>query len=375
MDSELRELQNPTPLEHPGEMVLEYLEHHGWSQSDLARRTGLTPKTVSEICNGKAPVTPPTALALEKVFSRPAHLWLNLQRQFDEDGARRRELQLSLHWREWAQRFPLKEMKALGWFSSNPPASRSEVETLLSFLGVSSPDSWESVWDAAGVAYRQTRTLRTSPEAISAWVRATEIAVSEMKVEVAEFSEERLYTSIKDLRRLTGIGADKILEPLQTICGAAGVAVVLVPGLQHTGISGSARWLTDKKAVIALTLRYKTDDQLWYTFFHELGHVLLHRRKRAFVLDNPDSQITDRVVDPEMQRYEDEANRFASDTLIPPGELSNFMKAGMFTNETILKFAERLGIGPGLVVGRLQHDGVLKQFQGNTFKQKLGFPD
>src|SRR5947209_14504825 len=87
----------PNAVPHPGKTVVEYLDFHGWSQRDLARRTGLTPKTISEICNGKAPITPPTSLALEKVFQRPAHLWLNLQRQFDEAEARRSELGKSAH--------------------------------------------------------------------------------------------------------------------------------------------------------------------------------------------------------------------------------------------------------------------------------------
>ena len=72
----------PTTVPHPGETVQEYLDFYGWSQRDLARRTALTPKTISEICNGKGPITPTTALAFEKAFQRPAHLWLNLQRQY-----------------------------------------------------------------------------------------------------------------------------------------------------------------------------------------------------------------------------------------------------------------------------------------------------
>src|ERR1700689_2969052 len=80
----------PTAVPHPGETVQEYLDFYGWSQRDLARRTGLTPKTISEICNGKGPITPTTALAFEKAFQRPAHFWLNLQRQYDEVEARRR---------------------------------------------------------------------------------------------------------------------------------------------------------------------------------------------------------------------------------------------------------------------------------------------
>ena len=93
MDSDQQAtLLEVTAVPHPGEVVADYLEFHGWAQRDLARRTGLTPKTISEICNGKAPITPPTALALEKVLQRPAHFWLNLQRQFDEAEARHYEL-------------------------------------------------------------------------------------------------------------------------------------------------------------------------------------------------------------------------------------------------------------------------------------------
>src|SRR5271167_4791115 len=120
-------LLHPTAVPHPGEVVMDYLEFHGWAQRDLARRTGLTPKTISEICNGKAPVTAPTALALEKVFQRPAHFWLNLQRQFDEAEARHYEMAKSVQWSDWARKFPLNEMQKLRFLK----VGKSEVETLL----------------------------------------------------------------------------------------------------------------------------------------------------------------------------------------------------------------------------------------------------
>ena len=89
MDSKERVCFESAFSPHPGELVCEYLDHWGWSHRDLARRTGLTPSTISEICNQKAPISPDTALELEKVFQRPAHLWLNLQRQFDEAVAQK----------------------------------------------------------------------------------------------------------------------------------------------------------------------------------------------------------------------------------------------------------------------------------------------
>lgn len=366
MDSDQQAtLLQPTAVPHPGEVVADYLEFHGWAQRDLARRTGLTPKTISEICNGKAPVTAPTALALEKVLQRPAHFWLNLQRQFDEAEARQFEFAQSAQWSDWARKFPLKEMQKLRFLKPG----QSEVDSLLHFLGVSSPESWNAVWSASRVAYRQTRKFATSVEAVSAWVRETELVAAELQT--ADYNEHLLRASIEDLRRLTRTRANEVMEPIQEICAAAGVAVVWVPELPHCAISGCARWLSDKKALIALTLRYKTDDQMWFTFFHEIGHVLLHRKKRSFVLDNAADNLSDQIVDPEMQQYENEANQFAGDTLIPPAALGEFVRKKSFTNEDIHDFAEAIGIGPGIVVGRLQHERLLARHQGNALKQKL----
>lgn len=369
MDSNSLTPFEPRDLPHPGESVVEYLDVHGWSQSDLARRTRLTPKTISGICNGKAPITPPTALALEKVFQRPARFWLNLQRQYDEVLARKDSRMEAAEWKDWTAAFPLKEMRKLGFFKQLP--GQSDTDALLSFLGVSSPDSWRAVWNASHVAFRQTRRFKTSDEAISAWVRATEIEAAALVV--APYDEKLLRASLEDLRRLSMIRADKIMEPVTKICGSAGVAVVWVPELPHIGMSGCARWLTSTKALVALSLRYKTDDQMWFTFFHELGHILLHRKTRDFVLDNAFESLSDNIVDPEIQKCEEEANAFARDTLIPPAELAAFIRRGDFGNEAVKGFAAELEIGPGILVGRLQHDGILEPHQGNAFKQRLDF--
>lgn len=91
---------NPIRSPHPGELVNEYLEFHGWSQRDLARRTSLTPMTISKICNRRASIKPDTAVELEKVFHRPANFWINLQRQFDETSVQNSVVVLLLEWLE-----------------------------------------------------------------------------------------------------------------------------------------------------------------------------------------------------------------------------------------------------------------------------------
>ena len=179
------------------------------------------------------------------------------------------------------------------------PAS-SDVDALLNYLGVSSPDSWDAVWQDCDIAYRQTRHLTESVASISAWVRETELLAGEIQTE--NYNETVLRSLIEDLRRLTTERVDEAMGAVQELCAKAGVAVVWVPELPNSGISGCARWLNDTKALIGLTRRYETDDQMWFCFFHELGHLLLHKRMRSFVLDNAADDLFDRIVDPEMEK-------------------------------------------------------------------------
>jgi HTH-type transcriptional regulator / antitoxin HigA len=271
-------------------------------------------------------------------------------------------------WDVWASNFPLKEMERLKF---SLPIAASSAEVVLRFFDVSSPEIWESVWQATGIAFRQTQVFDARMEAVAAWVREAEIIASQ--IPLADFNEAKLRGALDELRRLTQEKTEVGLERAQAICSQAGVALVLVPELPDTRVSGCAKWLNNKHAMVGLTLRYKTDDQLWFTFFHELGHILLHRDRQSFVVDNAADHMGDEVVDPDMANYEQEADRFAADTLISPDDLAKLIrhKPDALTNDVIYRFAKSIGIGPGLVVGRLQHDKVLDRWQGNDFKQKL----
>lgn len=268
---------------------------------------------------------------------------------------------------DWIRNFPVNMMRKLRFTLAK---GVSDAAALLQFFGVPSPEAWQAKWDSYAVAYRQTQVFEASREAVAAWVREAEIVAS--GVPLADFDEGRLRASLKQLRPLTREKTQVGLDRAQSICSKAGVAVVLVPELPGTRISGCARWLSDTHAMVGLTIRYKTDDQLWFTFFHELAHILLHRERRSFVVDNAADHMGDDVVDQDMAKYEEEADRFACDTLIPPTALAEFLRLhGTLTNEEIHDFAEALGVGPGIVIGRLQHDGVLEHWQGNDLKQKL----
>jgi len=282
------------------------------------------------------------------------------------------DIQSSMEPTQWSQIFPLKDMRKLQF---SLPEGKSDIEVLLKFFGVQSPDAWHTRWSNYAVAFRQTKKFdfRSEELVVAAWVREAEIIADQIPLE--EFDEAKLRASLDVLRRLTREDIDTALDQAQKICSSCGVALVLVPELPGTRISGCARWLTDSHAMIGLTPRYKSSEQLWFTFFHELAHILLHRHQQLFVVDNAADEMGDDVVDSAMLKYEEEADRFAADVLIPPAELAKLPlhNPDELTNELIQDFAKSIEIHPGIVIGRLQHDGVLGYWQGNKLKQPLNW--
>ncbi len=75
----------------PGETLQETLEDLGMKQAELAKRTGLSTKTISRIITGNEVISQETALALEKVLKVPTHFWINLEARYREALAREQD--------------------------------------------------------------------------------------------------------------------------------------------------------------------------------------------------------------------------------------------------------------------------------------------
>ncbi len=80
------------PPSHPGEGLKEdVLVPLGLTVTETAEALGISRKTLSEIVNGKSPITPDIAVRLERAFGDPpADMWLRLQAAYDLRRAERR---------------------------------------------------------------------------------------------------------------------------------------------------------------------------------------------------------------------------------------------------------------------------------------------
>jgi addiction module HigA family antidote len=359
MTEPLRNQYEPDEVSPPGETLQEIIDDRGMTQAELATRMGRPKKTINEIIQGKAAITPETALQLERVLDVPADFWVNREKNYRASLARRGEKQLLSDWSSWVRQFPVGSMVRYGWLQ--PARDDSEhARHILQFFGVASPDAWDHSWSAVRVAFRRSAAAKSTWHALAAWLRAGEL--EGLAQDLPAFDTDRFTEALQSVRSLTAKMPRDFADRLREQCAAAGVALALVPELPKAPVSGATRWLAKERPLIQLSLRYKTDDQFWFSFFHEACHILRHSKKEVFIESGK----------PAEGDQEREANDFAARTLVPDAEYRRFIRHhDHFSKDAICKFAAAVGTSPGIVVGRLQHDRRLPYSHCNDLKMRL----
>jgi HTH-type transcriptional regulator/antitoxin HigA len=345
----------------PGMTIADLLDEQEMTQTELANRLGISLKHLNQVVKGTASISAELAVGLERVFSVAADFWLTREAIFRAHEARAEEQPNLKKALGWAERFPLNELKKRGLI---PREAQDEelVGALLQFLGIASPKQWES----PAVAYRKSQRLESDEHALAAWLRVGEIEARD--ISCASFDADRFRDVLEEARGLTRLDPSEWQKKLVELCAGAGVAVVIVEHFKAAKVNGATRWLSPSKALIQLSIRYRWEDIFWFTFFHEAGHVLLHKKKEVFVepAKKPEADSTD----PKLLELESEADRFAGRMLIPQRFESRLPT--MHINE-VSSFADHLGVAPAIIVGRLQHEGHIPYSQGNGLRRRFKF--
>jgi addiction module HigA family antidote len=342
----------------PGESINDLLQERGWTQADLATRTGFTTKHVNLLLKGKAPISEETALRLERVLGSTARFWLNLEAQYREHVARQESVRALAQHIVWLKELPLSEMVKFGWVRKAGDKAQQVFECLR-YFGVADVDAWREQYERPVAAYRASEKLTRTPAAVSAWLRYGERTAEDMRL--GEFDRDEFESTLKKIRALTVERDPKVFIPrLTEECSRVGVAVVFAPAPKGCPVSGATKWLGTSKALIMLSLRGKTDDKLWFSFFHEAGHLMKHGKRMTFL-----DILGEDGLNPNEER---EADAYARDVLIPPSDFKALSAHTMFSERTIREFAERIGVSAGIVLGRLQFEGRIGWQQFNHLK-------
>ena len=328
----------------PGRILRRELEERGWTQQDLAGIVDRPPQVINQIVQGKKQITPDTAIELAQALGTSAELWTNLEAAYRLQLAAQREPGDAIARRSKVYALaPVRELTKRGWVED--PADQDVLESnLLEFLDLRSFD--EPLPQAAN--FRCSPAHTPDQRGLYAWTRRVQILAAQQTTGAYDRSE--LEAGIPGILKLAQ-RPEQVSEVPRALL-ALGVRCVIVPRLERTYADGAAL-RAGEQPVVALTLRLDRLDNFWFTLMHELAHLVLGH-EGSFIDETGDPA-------PAAKPIERQADRWASNRLMPARPYRAFLaeRRSRFPLDAVTAFAESIGRHPGIVVGRLHHDGKL----------------
>ncbi|WCP13303.1 hypothetical protein sphantq_01728 [Sphingobium sp. AntQ-1] len=330
----------------PGDSVLSAMRRRQISPSAVAERLAGGMPQLREILSGFGEIDDEAASALSSTVGGSIPFWISRQQKYQESLSHAVE-QLSAEEADaWLEQIPAPGPKR----RITPNTRTTELERRLAYFGVSTLKSWDGRYgpNQRVARFRRSLTFSAHDGATSLWLREGELEANLRETEA--WSCEGLNARLADIRALSRIRKpSRFLKPLAALLAACGVALVIVKAPQGCRASGASRMIAPDKAMILMSFRHRADDHFWFTLFHEIGHLLLHEGAPFVDVEGMD------VADDPQER---EANEFAA-TMIVPKFREAELESLPARDEPIRRFAVSLGVSPGMILGQLQHRGIV----------------
>lgn len=340
----------------PGETIREALGDRSLSVDEFASMLGWSPRRTAALLEGSEAISLDIARSLVDVIGGSVQFWMSRDAQYRDDVAR-------VEADAWAETLPTKEMRSYGWLPSTS-SWQGRLEACLDFFDVPDVATWRATYGTmiTEAKFRTSPTARTSETAVAVWLRQAEIQAS--GIERPRWNRERFRRILEEVRGLTLEKDPRVFLPqLRALCLSAGVALVVLPTPKGCPASGVARFMGDSGPIIVLSGRYLADDHLWFTFFHEAAHLLLHDESEVFVDELTKGSEAKSAT-------EIEADEFSEDLLFP-AQFRNSLPAGSISVRDVIRLGKKVGVSPGVLVGQLQFRGRLRYDQLNGLKRRF----
>ena len=350
----------PNWFSRPGTTISRLMSIQGMSAKALALEVDISETELMDLLSGRSGIGPAMASKLAAILGGTEEFWLAREEQYRSDVSQREVQHLAQFGGEWLQNLPVNDMRKFGWIREQPNRS-SLVRECLRFFDVGQIELWHRsyVTMIENTAFRKSERCVSTVGALTAWFRRAELETE--AINCAPWKPEQLSQALPYFRSLTWTKNPAVFVPkLRDACANCGVAFALVPLPKGCTASGATWFTNSTKATLVLSGRYLSDDHFWFTFFHEVGHLLLHKTDGP-IIEEPDISS---------EAMEEEANTFASEILILPEFREEFFSLNASPKQ-IFDFSKRVGVAPGIVVGQLQHYRRIGQNKLNYLKRRF----
>ena len=326
---------------HPGYYIKEIIDESGLTQEDFAKRLDTTPKNLSLLIRGEQSLSIDIATKLSRMMDTSVLYWLNLQNDYDaviaealsdEMLVKEKKIYNVLDYSYFVKCFDLSE--SVGGLEDR-------IRELRRFLNVSSLTVLEK--ENLAVSFRSETPHLSDDERIKANAMV-QIATNTALINGVPKFNKKLFEETIDYA-LTLTDKPDFYQDIHKAFLKAGVRLVVIPNLSDSQTNGATKKIGNG-IMLMVNDRGSYADSFWFTLFHEIGHII-----------NGDFGIS---VEKEKGAKEKIANEFARNALIPNGKYKEFVNSGDFSSKAIKSFAKTIRRDPGIVAGRLVHDGLVK---------------
>ena len=342
----------------PGSTIVDVLKEKSISESDFCSILNISSSQCKGVISGYNEITEDIASKLVQTLGASTEFWLEREAQY-------RETLNSLSSSEkvkttWLESLPTKDMLKFNWIKN----TKDSYQECLDFFSVPNVETWNLKYKISNgnPAFRLSPKFESKNGSIAAWLRQGEIIADQTYCN--DWDKDKFLETLEIIKPLTRQKNPLIFIPkLRELCAECGVAIAIAPTPLGCPASGATKFLSSKKALLMLSFRYLRDDNFWFTFFHEAGHLILHGEVRTHI------EVTDR------KKYstsdeEIEANNFSAEILVPfahRSELENIKS----NKKRLITFAMKMGVSPGIIVGQLQHNGFISPQYLNGYKRSF----
>ena len=254
----------------PGATIKEQLTDRGMSQKEFAARMNMSEKHISKLINGDVQLTPETAVRLEMVLGVSAKFWNNLEAIYREKIIKAEAENAMDADVEIAKQFPYSEMAKFGWVPETRKA-KEKVVNLRKYFEVVELSLLENE-QITRIACRRLAITEKGDLALIAW--AQEAKIKARDIQTAPINIKGLIAAMPEIRKMTALKSEEFCPQIKECLSDCGIALVFLPHLKGSFLQG-ASFMDGNKIVVGLTERGKDVDKLWFSLFHELGHIAL----------------------------------------------------------------------------------------------------
>ncbi|WP_457934384.1 ImmA/IrrE family metallo-endopeptidase [Pseudoalteromonas sp. SCSIO 43210] len=340
----------------PGATIQSLAKKRAFSDEELMNHLNLENDGLENLLRGFSKLTSEIAERLEHIFGVSKSFWINREENYFQSLVHQAN-----ECESWFNELPVSDLVSRGFLNKNT-TKPYRIAQCLDFFESKAIDEWESLYKSRTeqVAFRTSNSFDSQPLAVTTWLRLAEIHSADQITK--KLNKELLKESLNNIKSLSRIAEpSRFLPKLKSILNECGVKIAVVKPIKGCKASG-ATFFKEGTPIVALSFRHLSDDHFWFTLFHELGHVILHSHTQVFI------EVAGETTDSE--GIEAEANEFAMSSLVPEKNQAYLFSLRHKDFAKIMRLARDLDLSPGILVGQLQHKGLVPYSHLNKLKNK-----